>query len=497
MPNADLSKKSSAIGFGCFALFLAPFFFGGLWALSMGLRNLSQGTGFTEDTIAALGVGSVFLTVSAAFGVGGLYGFRKLKEENALKAQYPDEPWLWRKDWSEGRIASNAGIGLIVLWVFAAVFSGFSVMILTQLEKIYEEEGWVVLIVGLFPLVGLLMLCSAAYRTYAFKKFGNAHCELVTNPGVVGGWFKAAVRARVPISPGDTVTARLSCIHEYTTGSGTNKSTKRDTLWQEDREIGHEGIGVDREGLSAFPVIFAIPRSCRPVEGDSGDRIVWKLQLECAVPGVDFDQSWEVPVFVTADSADTPSPAAAEWHATGASDKDFDRTSRIHITPLPDGMTLYAPPARAKKAAAMLTVFTLIWVGITIGMAVFGVPMFFPIVFGFFGLLMVYGSLSLWFGAVRTIARSGEVQVKSTILGMGGTKTIPVKELAAVHLKIGMTSGDTSYYKVVLHTTDGKNTAIAAAIRDKDEARWLQQKLADHLDLPVKEVSRRRKGANR
>lgn len=497
MLNAKIKETSSAVGFGCLALFLAPFFIGGFVALSIGLRNLAQGTGFTEETIANLGVGSTFLTVSMALGIGGLYGFRKMKEEYALKAQYPDEPWLWRKDWSEGRIASNAGIGLIVLWVFAAVFSGFGVIILTQLQKIHEEDGRIVFIVGLFPLVGLLMLCSAAYKTYAYRKFGNAHCELVTNPGVVGGWFKAAVRARVPISPGDKATARLSCVHEYTTGSGKNKSTKRDVLWQDEREIGHDGIGVDREGLSAFPAIFAIPRSCRPVEGDSGDRIVWKLALECAVPGVDFDQSWEVPVFVTPDSADIPTEEASAWQEAAASLKDYERTSHIHITPLPDGISIYASPARAKKAAAMLTVFALIWVGITVAMARFGVPLFFPAVFGFFGVFMVYASLSLWFRATRTIARGDEVQVKSTLLGIGGTKTIPAAEIESVHLKIGMTAGDTSYYRVVLHRQDGKNTTLAAAIRDKGEARWLQQTVAKQLNVPIEEVARRQQGTKR
>ena len=65
-----------------------------------------------ELRFGMLALKGVFAFVFGGVGFGLLfgarYGAKRLAAQNALREQFPDEPWRWRPEWANGRIASSA-----------------------------------------------------------------------------------------------------------------------------------------------------------------------------------------------------------------------------------------------------------------------------------------------------------------------------------------------------------------------------------------------------
>jgi hypothetical protein len=111
------------------------------------------------------------------------------------------------------------------------------------------------------------------------------------------------VRTRAVFDPAGGFVVKLQCIHRTVTGSGKNRSTREDTLWEGTRTIPGATRGAD--GI-AIPIAIPIPPDARATEvGTPSDQILWRLLVTAAVDGIDFRTQYEVPVYRTAES-DTP-----------------------------------------------------------------------------------------------------------------------------------------------------------------------------------------------
>jgi hypothetical protein len=111
------------------------------------------------------------------------------------------------------------------------------------------------------------------------------------------------------------------------------------------------------------------------------------------------------------------------------------------------------------------------------------VPLFFPVVFGAFGLLLVVGTLELWLTVSRVVVNKGSISVAQGYLYPGSEKTIASAQIASVITKINMQAGSRPYYDVILVTTAGKQIAAGRWVRDKREAEWLAAIMKQELGL--------------
>lgn len=208
------------------------------------------------------------------------------------------EPWQAEK-WSSGRIEDdfrNAGcilVGLAV--VFNAV--GWAAAVSVSRDGGSGENGWV----WFFPLIGVPLAGLAVHQILRKRRFGSPVFELATRPGVVGRALAGQVLVLRGLSVESDVALHLKCVRIETTGSGKNRSTRTTTLWEQKRQL--PGSLVAGEGLK-IPVAFAIPPDAAPTdERNSRDRIRWDLDVESSLPGVNFKARFEVPVFITPESA--------------------------------------------------------------------------------------------------------------------------------------------------------------------------------------------------
>ncbi len=154
----------------------------------------------------------------------------------------------------------------------------------------------------LFPLVGMLLVGVGVYMLLRRRRFGIPVLELATLPGVPGETFAGLVRTRATIDPEGGFRVRLQCLRQQQTGSGKNRRTDETTLWEHEEVM--PGAARRADGI-AIPVAVPLPPDARETdERDSTDKVIWRLEVAAALPGVDFKAQFEVPVFRALPRAD-------------------------------------------------------------------------------------------------------------------------------------------------------------------------------------------------
>jgi hypothetical protein len=485
-PAPAAKPESVAMALGCVGLFLLPFAAVGLGTFFIGLSRALQGN--LPGGGLLLLVGAIFSGVAGAGYTALVVGRRKLLEQEALKARHPDQPWLWRSDWASGRI-SDAGRG--AMWgsvLFAGLWNLISFPVgffgVREALQLGNKAGFVAL---LFPLVGTGLLVWALRNTLRFRRYGISVLELSTIPASIGNSLAGQVRTSSLIRPDDGFEQVLSCIHRVTTGSGENSSTSETILWQEEKRVRGE-LSRDAAGMSVrVPVSFSIPADARGTDfSNFRDQIVWRLQLSASVPGVDFQSVFEVPVFHTAASESSMAPAA-QPASTGpellAADYRQPADSRIAVNRNRRGLEITLPAARNPGVALGSVVFTLLWCGIVAALIRFHAPLLFPIVFGGFALLLIYGTLQLCLTVTRVNIDQGSIVIAEGYLYPGGERKIVSSDVSDIGTKISMQAGSHPYYDVVVKRRDGKQTSAGRWIRNKREAEWLAFLMKQELGL--------------
>ncbi|HUR94195.1 MAG TPA: hypothetical protein VMY76_06400 [Gemmatimonadales bacterium] len=466
MSAAPRGATSPRAAIGCLALFLLPFAAGGAFAATQAFAAFRTGD-WTQAGFLA-----VFALVFGGVGFGGmgavLVGSRKAEEAIVRQARHPEAPWLWRSDWAAQRVIDSSRGGMWGAWAFTVLWNLISLpSAVLGVRSALTEGRHAALLVLLFPVVGVGLLIWAVRITLRYRRYGESRFELATLPAAVGHTLEGMVRTPPGLRPPDGFHAVLSCIRRVTTG-GRNRSTSESVLWQEERRVPGAAIGV--------PIAFVIPADASPTDpGFSSTRTLWRLELSADVPGVDYSAAFEVPVFRTADS-DQPRTAAEQSVAAAfavAADHRAPSGSKIEVSTTRRGTEIYFPRARNPGVAASITAFTCIWLGALWATIASRAPLLFPIVFGAFGLLLVYAMLDAWLAVARVTAGDGRVVVARGWLTPRSEQVLPGGEIAEVAVKIGGQAGRTAYYDIVLVTAAGKRVTAGGGVRDKREAEWL------------------------
>jgi hypothetical protein len=156
--NLLSKKKKNNASWGCLLLFLAPFFAAGIFLVGLALKNTLEHGWNSEQSWGPLIGGAMFLAVSSAFLLVGKLGHKEERKRERQIEQYPHEPWKWNSEWESGWISTKSHNQVVVLWIFAIVFTGFGVPIIVKIFDDAEKE----------PLLFVFLLLSAARRHHVF-----------------------------------------------------------------------------------------------------------------------------------------------------------------------------------------------------------------------------------------------------------------------------------------------------------------------------------------
>ena len=488
MPPASPRTKANS---GCLTLFGVPFAGAGLWAAYLAVKQFNEQPGDLEKLFLQVILALCFCGVGFGLIVYGRYASRKSAEEDALQQLHPNEPWMWRPDWARGRVLGANKQTMVFTWAFAVFWNLISAPLLLQVPKEFIEKDNKLALLGLmFPVIGLGLLVWAVRATLRWRKFGASTFEMSAVPGVIGGRLRGRIQTALPSVPESGFEIKLSCVRRIERdrsggqGGHGNRSATEKILWQEEQTIQPAALGIGYRGVSA-PVEFVIPYECEPAdESDPSNRVIWRLECNADVPGVDFRCTFEVPVFKTADSSPEPIEREAGWGFKPPPETFDPSEATVRVGPSALGGTeFYYGAARNVGSATALTVFLLIWVGVVWLQLYMEFPLLFPLVFGAFGVLLFFAAIELWFSTTRVVIESDRVKIRRSTLGLASTKEIPFLEIEEVKLDIGMQQSQTAtqsakaYYDIEIHRKFGRKVKAGRNIRNKREAEWIVEQM--------------------
>jgi hypothetical protein len=108
---------------------------------------------------------------------------------------------------------------------------------------------------------------------------------------------------------------RLSCIRRIVTGSGKQRTVNDTQLWQQQKNVPQPALLLGSAG-TCIPVEFDIPGDAYETNHEMpSDQLLWTLHAQADVPGVDYCDDFEIPVFGSIPHAARASAAApgAGW----------------------------------------------------------------------------------------------------------------------------------------------------------------------------------------
>ena len=397
------------------------------------------------------------------------HDFRKISREDIVVPPREDKPWLKRADWAAGKIKSSAGAQTKIFVIFALVFGGFGgLMTFFVLPKELHNGNDKALFILLFPAVGIGFVIAIVRAALARRRFGDCYFEMASIPGALGGSLDGMIQTGARIRLEHGLHLKLSCIRRTVSGSGDNRSTQENILWQDEKVFApNASLPEPEPGRSGIPVFFKLPADQPECFARGNEAILWRLEAKAKMAGPDFGATFEVPVFQVAgaaiEPADEPDPTAALQMPV--EELRRDEHSKIQVTDGPRGREFYFPAARNLGAAIVTTVFALIFNGAVVATIHFHAPIMFPIVLSLFGVLLFCFTFSLWFKTSRVTIDSTGITTVNRWLVFSRTRRFEAADIVRFATKVGMTSGTQTFQDLKLVTRASEDNFAARKAR--------------------------------
>jgi len=488
-------SKGAAVFLTIFGL---PFLGAGLAFIHKQLAERGNHTPF--ETVAAILFGSVFTFIGGGLIYAAVRGYGLLTQQASREEANPLSPWVWRTDWASRRAESQNKKSAVTLWVLAVLCNLVTLPFLPGvLEQFAHNRNPLVFLLLGFNLLGAILIVNAARATIRHRRFGDTYFEFDSLPFSTGEHVSGRIHLNFDTRAEHGVDLRFCCVRKFVSGSGKSTTTNQIILWQADQNVPAGALAPGPLGR-AIPVDFSIPADAAITSHDNPrDQILWLLHAQADVPGVDYKDDFEIPVFRGAASAETTrdsestgfSTATTGGFATSSSDSGEvaqPSHTKVVVGMGSGGTEFYFPALRNPGRALMLLLFTIIWSGLVYFLYQKHAPIFFFIAFGLSDLLIIAGFLHVTFGSARITVRSGEIFSRTGLFGLGPTRRIQVSDVAAIVAVVSAQQGTGSgsqLHAIRLRLKDGRKITLADEIDSRQEARWVVSQIETLAGLKV------------
>lgn len=427
--------------------------------------------------------GLIFITMFC--GIAGLMmlmllvGYQKMRAEFAmLQGKRPP-----------GGIASNNKSGYQVMLILGAVFFSFGVPLsFLAIAEELAKANYAVLLVLVFPLVGILLLAQGYRKLKHWQKIGKTPFFPDPFPGCaggqVGGYFtlQHGCFQRLPV-------AEVRCVHVYQSGSGKNRTTHRKPIWSEHC---HVSRAVDGKHWLVVNVPDELPATGQ--DQRYRGRIEWELHCQGELPqgkqSLTFSRQWTLPVIAGAAYC-AWQPSVSELQSQQQQRLEYANSSAAsQIVQQMQGNTLYlsSRAGRHTMLALSLLLFGVIFSGAGVFLTVEalrqgGMLWLMAVLFTPIGLLIMLLGL-FWLGrSLEACIAPGEVRIVRSMFGIRlyqRRAAMPSPELLQIKQTLSSSNSEgenTEYYRLQAKV-DGKTLILAEGIIGRDAAEALKQKAA-------------------
>ena len=430
----------------------------------------------------------VLLFGGIGFGIigAGIWVSRRQIQENRLRDENPGMPWLWKPEWKSGRIPSAGRGKMYATIAIAAIWNIVSLppTVAVVLDVLRNEGEHALLLALLFPVAGCLLIAWAVRATTRWRRFGKSIFHMDEVPGVIGGKLSGIVEVPVKIRGYEGFRIRLTCSNRISTHAGRRGSIVEDVLWEDERVMRQE-LEDGTINTTSIPVAFAIPYIARDTDESVFDNTTcWRLAVTAVVPGVDYEVSFEVPVFRTPASDphfELDESPIAKYAAQAEPFREISG-QRIQVTRLPgNGLGLEFPKAR-NRSMAFGSVF-LLFISIGTVAFYFSSDTFSPVAIPCMMLLPLpaWWVLEQCFRSYRVEARPGQLTFGTGLFSTGSPSLLESAEIESIRAFKSFTSGSTQFYTVKIKSTGGKLHTLASGIPGKTRAENIATMLTDAL----------------
>lgn len=479
MPGPQVPPLAARrVAFGCVALFMLPFFGAGVMTLAKGVRDLQSGveTGGAYMQILA---GLLFTAFSVGMFSAVAYTLRKAAQAAALVSRYPDQPWMWREDWSARRIPERSRFQVTMLWIVAIFWSAVSSPLLFVFRREWDRSGPAIALALIFPGVGLILLIVAVYATLRCLKFGVSVITIDQLPIPPAGRLTGAILTRGEPAPESFFLLKLVNVRRITTGSGKNRKVHEEVLFTTDQRVSGGTVLRAPDGIR-IPFHFDMPPDARSTDiSNASDQILWRLEAEADLPGVDYAAKFELPVFGTAISEATHEQIAsyhAEHRAEAAQRPLSD--DRVEVVPTAEGgVEFRVAPRRSIATAFAFLLFLAVWTLVIYTMTRFGAPRVFPVFFGFFEVLIIVMAADFLFGRAVVRASRGGIEWRRSIGGGGRLRLIPASDVKAIRAATNGQINNKPLWDVEVQLANGRKRSVVSYLRESDDAETIAARL--------------------
>jgi len=435
----------------------------------------------------------IFALIGGGIICAGIYGNRKLAEQAAAEASNPQSPWLWRKDWAASRAESRNRNRAYGLWAAAIFVNGIVFTIaFSAVPQLWRTSDPKVFVLLAFCAVGVILAGAAIRTSIRLKRFGQTYFEFASLPFSPGRTLKGTVHLRFNTDARHGVDLRLSCVRRVITGASRDRSEQESVLWQADKNVPQAALLPGVTGDAVIPVEFSIPSDAyESNHDDPNDQVLWLLHAQADVPGVNYSDDFEVPVFrLTASPdpaaeptpiflSDVPGASAAPAFQQDASDVAAPQNPRVVVSAGMDGGTeFYFPAFRNPGQAMILILFTAVWTAIFYFLTRSKAPFIFTVVFGLGEIFVIYGLIQATLGSFRIQVGNSRMVRRKTLLGIGGAREFRFSDIAQIlPVTKPQQPGAPASYSLRLQLKNGEKATLADMIDNRQEARWVAAQL--------------------
>jgi len=428
----------------------------------------------------AIGAG-VFFLVGFGVLIMAIVGGRSIIRASELKADHPDQPWMWKIDWATRNIPDHVVASAVGGWIVALFVSAIATpTAIRGLQEYLHKHNNLALIALIFPLIAIGLIFVAARNTLRIVKYGKSNLRLKTLPAPIGGVLAGTICVQRPVNSVDGIKLRLVCIHRVQSGGGKNQHVTETVQW-EDEQILNRLPPCDCG--AEIPVSFRIPADAASCDDSNmHSQIIWRLECRANSPGVGYYTRFNVPVFAVGSPLveENIPDAAAPFRESNVMHHPGD--PGISILPLADGGQIFHfAPLRYKAFAANMTFMSALFLAIGICAIYFMSSLFFCVIFTGIGALLFIGAVRACLASTTVTIRHGSLTVENSLATLSPARHWNAQDIQEIFPKISMQSGNTVYYKLCIKTAAPNPTSIPATIASKTDADWLAQEMTKSL----------------
>ncbi|MFE8070877.1 hypothetical protein QQM79_07440 [Marinobacteraceae bacterium S3BR75-40.1] len=375
-------------------------------------------------------------------------------------------------------------------WVFGTLFAGFSLPGVITIPEEVARENWLILLVLLFPLIGIGVFWWGVAQYRAWRFFGPAPLTPDPSPGALHGDIGGTIVLDRYDAPDIPPRVTLQSVRVTYSGSGKDRRRHEKILWQADQQAYPDIQGQQTRLGFVFQAREGLPETGKSGRADHH----WQLILEGQWAGRQLTRTYRIPVTTSSHSSTIQIPEAFRQQARRQDDLEALESvqQQVDVSQTPYGLRLYNAAFRNPVLYIMLMVMGLVFGGAGIGMgywALQGESMLYLMAAIFFpaGLAMLVWGLWLAGRSLEVFIKGQDVLAIRYFLGRPlfrrQTRLTSSDQLQLV--KSGSTTKNhehVEYFRLVLE--DGGNRIhLAEGIAGDDEARVFRENLIRLIGL--------------